>query len=374
MRVLRFRYWAWVLLLSFRYTAGAQSSKGEYNFRPLDNKIKEWLTKGYYPGAAVIVVKDNKVLFKKYYGSFNAESTAHIASAGKWLAAAAIATVVDEGKLSWDDRVDKWLPQFKDVKGKATLRQLLSHTSGYPDYQPIGNHRDDYQTLAESVDHIVNLPADITPGSVFHYGGLAMQVAGRMAEIATGKDWETLFQERIARPLHMRNTHFTPVDTTGGHNPMLGGGAVAILDDYANFLSMISNNGVFHNKRVLSAKAVKELQANQVGNAKVNKGEYVEKARASIRKDVYGLGEWREEVDTQGKANLISSPSWAGAYPWVDYKNHIYGFFLARVNVEKANRDGFSAFFASPVLPILVRDILRKEPKDHTLHYSPAPQ
>jgi len=367
MSILGFKYWVMaaigVILSSVGHIAGAQSSKAEYNFRPLDNKIQEWLIKGYYPGAAVIVVKDNKVLFKKYYGNFNPESTAHIASAGKWLAAATIAAIVDEGKLSWDDRVDKWLPQFKDVKGAATLRQLFSHTSGYPDYQPVGNHRDDYQTLAESVDHIVGLPADTTPGSVFHYGGLAMQVAGRMAEIATGKDWETLFQEKIARPLNMHGTHFTPVDTTGGHNPMLGGGAVASLGDYANFLSMIRNTGIFQDKRILSVKAIKELQANQVGNAKVNKGEYVERARASSRKDIYGLGEWREEVDTAGSPTLISSPSWAGSYPWIDYKNHVYGFFLARVNGEKANRDGFSAFFASPVLPVLVRGIFCKDQK-----------
>ena len=95
MSILGFKYWVkvaiGVVLSSLGYTAGAQSSKAGYNFRPLDNKIKEWLAKGYYPGAAVIVVKNNKVLFEKYYGSFNPESTAHIASAGKWLAAATIA-------------------------------------------------------------------------------------------------------------------------------------------------------------------------------------------------------------------------------------------------------------------------------------------
>jgi len=331
----------------------------KYHFDKVDAKIKYWVARGYYPGAAIIIVKVNRTLFKKYYGVFNAQSTAHIASAGKWLAAATIAVIVDEGKLSWDDRVDKWLPQFKDIKGTATLRQLLSHTSGYPDYQPAGRHRDDYQTLAESVDHIVDLPADTTPGSVFHYGGLAMQVAGRMAEVATGKDWETLFQEKIGGPLLMHHTRFTPVDTTGGHNPMLGGGAISCLEDYAHFLAMICNNGQFNHKRILSQKAIEELQANQIANARVNKGEYVEKSRGSNRTDIYGLGEWREEVDSSGKATLISSPSWAGAYPWIDYKNHVYGFYLARVNVEKANKDGFSAFFASPILPIITREVLK---------------
>src|SRR5207249_3377249 len=114
--------------------------------------------------------------------------------------------------------------------------------AGYPNYQPKGNPTDNYQTLKESVEHIIPLPPASDPGARFDYGGLAMQVAGRMAELATGKDWETLFQEETAQPLGMQHTHFTPVDTEqGGHAPMLGGGARASLHDYANFLSMISN-------------------------------------------------------------------------------------------------------------------------------------
>ena len=144
---------------------------------------------------------------------------------------------------------------------------------------------------------------------------------------------------------------------------MLGGGSVSSLEDYAHFLTMIYNGGKFEHKKILSQKAIDELESNQIGVAKVNKGEYVERARNSNRTDIYGLGEWREEVDNNGKATLISSPSWAGAYPWIHYKNHVYGFFLARVNVEKANRDGFSAFFASPILPVITREVLSEQGK-----------
>ena len=248
--------------------------------------------------------------------------------------------------------MDKWLPEFKDSKGKATLRQLLSHTAGYPDYQPKSNPVDNYQTLKESVAHIVDLPADTLPGTKFKYGGLAMQVAGRMAELATGKEWETLFQQKIARSLHMDLTHFTPVSNVGGQSPMLGGGARTRLQDYANFLNMIFHDGVFNGKRILSSNTIKTMQADQVGIAKVNPNEFVEHARDDRRKSIYGLGEWREEIDAKGNAILISSPSWAGAYPWIDKRYHVYGFLLARVAQQK---NGFSPFYASPVLPILVR-------------------
>lgn len=335
-----------------------------YDFSYLDRKIGGWVDSGYYKGASVIIVKDDQVIHQKYFGNYTPGTVAYIASAGKWLAAATVAAVVDDGKLSWDDQVKKWLPEFKDKKGKATLRQLFSHTAGYPDYQPEGRHPDNYQTLKESVAHIADLPADTTPGTKFKYGGLAMQVAGRMAELAEGKDWETIFQEKIAKPLGMKSTHFTPVSDVGGQSPMLGGGARAALDDYAHFLNMIIHNGMYQGKRILSAKAIQEMQADQVGNAKMT-DPYVENTRASGRKDVYGLGEWREEVDAKGNATLISSPSWAGAYPWIDKKNHVYGFMLARVAEMK---NGFNSFLGSPVLPLLVRDVLAQASMQNVKH------
>ncbi|HWK05047.1 MAG TPA: serine hydrolase [Puia sp.] len=347
-----------------------KNGQGSYPFPAVTAKIGGWVDSGYYQGASLIVGRvagsasgKVEVIYEKYFGKYTPGTVAYIASAGKWLAAATIAAVVDRGLLSWDDPVKKWLPAFTGLKGEATLRQLLSHTAGYPDYQPRGRHPDNYSSLQESVTHIVDLPADTVPGAVFHYGGLAMQVAGRMAELATGKDWESIFQEYIAGPLDMSATHYTPVDTTQGHNPMLGGGARTALHDYFHFLTMIVNDGSYEGKRILSVAAIHEMQADQVGSARLapgGGGEYVARTRGRVGTDIYGLGEWREEVNAKGAAVLISSPSWAGAYPWIDKKNKIVGFFLARVNVERANAGHFSAFYSSPVLPTLVREEIKE--------------
>lgn len=344
-------------LMAVACTGKKSQIKKNYDFSTVDRKIQSWIDSGYYHGAGLIIAKDNQVIHDKFYGNYTPDSVVYIASAGKWLAAATIATVVDEGKLSWNDPVNKWLPEFTDVKGTATLRQLLSHTSGYPDYQPKGAHRDDYQTLKESVAQIVGLQAKAVAGTEFFYGGLAMQVAGRLAELATGKDWETLFQEKIAQPLGMKNTHFTPVHQGGGHSPMLGGGARTVLHDYAFFLNMISNKGKFNGKQILSEAAIDEMQADQIGEAKVSEHEFVERVRAEMHNGIYGLGEWREELDSTGNAVLISSPGWAGAYPWIDKTTNSYGFFITHVNEEKANQDGFSSFYSSPVLPVMVREV-----------------
>jgi CubicO group peptidase (beta-lactamase class C family) len=330
-----------------------------YNFTAIDKKIQSWVDGGYYDGASIQVVKDGQSIHERYFGTYTAHTEVYIASAGKWLAAATIAAVVDAGKLSWNDRVEKWLPEFTDIKGQATLTQLLSHTAGYPDYQPAAEHRDDYQSLEEAVRHIVNLPADTTPGTIFRYGGLAMQVAGRMAEVATGKSWEQIFQEKIAIPLQMHYTHFTPVDTTAGHNPMLGGGARCTLHDYMNFLEMIAGEGVYKGKRILARETIAVMQEDHLKKAHIPADQFVARARKQKHTGIYGLGEWREQLNDRGEAMLLSSPGWAGAYPWIDKENNVYGLFLAHVNVERANRDTFSSFYASPVLPMMVRDIIK---------------
>src|SRR5260370_32013845 len=100
---------------------------------------------------------------------------------------------------------------------------MLSHTSGYEPFQP----DDDYQTLEESVAHIVPLPMAHRPGEQFEYGGLAMPIAGRMAEIAAGKRWERLFPEGLSRPLPKNNTHLIPTESCGGPSPTAGGGAAS---------------------------------------------------------------------------------------------------------------------------------------------------
>lgn len=332
------------------------AQRTDKRFEPIQQQIQAWVDSGHYKGAALLITHQNKVVYQSLFGSYTPQTVVYIASAGKWLAAATIAALVDEGKLKWTDKANQWIPELKDSKGEATLAQLLSHTAGYPDYQPKGKPTDITQDLATSVANIIPLPADTLVGKKFKYGGLAMQVAGRMAELATGKNWEELFQEKIAKPLGMTQTHFTPVDSAGGHAPMLGGGARSTLNDYANFLSMIYNNGTYLGKRVLSEKVIRFMQADQVGKAKVAPGEFVERARGTKGNAIYGLGEWREEVNNKGEPTLISSPSWAGAYPWIDKKYHIYGFLITHITGFKKN---FSPFYTSHQLALEIRKIIQ---------------
>ena len=353
-----------VIFISICFIAGScnvSSVQGSrYNFSLLDSVIQGWVSKEYYPGASICVVKNDSVIFQKNYGSYTPDTKVYVASAGKWVAAAVIGAVVDSTSLDWDDPVEKWLPEFKgDAKGKILLRQLLSHTSGVRPYLP-EPRVDNYNHLDSAIIEILPLDTVFTPGSRFQYGGLAMQIAGRMAEAAMGKEFETLFQELLAQPLEMKNSHFTPINTDGGHAPMLGGGLCTTLNDYIHFLSMIYHEGTYEGKRILTAETVKEMQANQVKDALVSPGEYTEIALGQSHTGIYGLGEWRELIDKKtGEAYQISSPGWAGAYPWINKRDSVYGFFIAHVVGSSAKEDGFSSFYGSPEISRTVSEIVK---------------
>lgn len=341
----------------------ATGNRNCYDFSPLDSLIRGWVAKGYYPGASICVVKNDTVIFQENYGDYTSDTKVYVASAGKWVAAAVIGAVVDRTDLNWNDPVEKWLPEFKgDAKGKILLRQLLSHTSGVRPYLP-EPRVDNYNHLDSAIVEILPLDTVFAPGSRFQYGGLGMQIAGRMAEVAMGKEFETLFQELLAQPLGMKNSHFTPINTDGGHAPMLGGGLCTTLNDYMHFLSMIYHEGTFKGEQILTKETVKEMQADQVKGAVVSPGEYTERGLGQSHSGIYGLGEWRELVDKKsGEAYQISSPGWAGAYPWINKRDKVYGFFIAHVAGSSQKEDGFSSFYGSPVISRTVSEIIKGNP------------
>ncbi len=348
----------WLFMASCTSSMHRQAA---YDFTPLDSIISGWMEKEYYPGGAICVVKNDSVVFEKTYGGFTGETKVYVASAGKWVAAAVIGAVVDRTDLAWDDPVEKWLPEFKeDAKGKILLRQLLSHTSGVRPYLP-RPRVDNYNHLDSAVMEILPLDTVFAPGARFDYGGLGMQLAGRMAEVAMGKEFEPLFQDLIARPLGMTHSHFAPVNTDGGHAPMLGGGLCTTLNDYIRFLHMIFHDGMFEGRKIISVETIREMQADQVRDARVSSGEYVEKGLGKHHTGIYGLGEWRELIDeTTGEAYQISSPGWAGAYPWLNKKDGVYGFFIAHVQGDANKQEGFSSFYGSPVISKTVTAIINQ--------------
>jgi CubicO group peptidase (beta-lactamase class C family) len=272
-----------------------------------------------------LVWKDGKILYQKQGGTdFTPKTTAPIGSSGNWLTAALVMTFVDEGKLSLDDRVSQYIPLFsKYSKSYITIRHCLTNTTGI---------KAEGKTKFESLEEEINSYAshrDIVanPGTEFYYSYVGPNIAARVLEIITKKSFDRLIQERITRPLKMRGTSFNN-EEGGALNP--AGGARSTANDYINFLSMLLNKGVFEGKRILSEKAVDELEASQFGAVPVKS------APKALQGVHYSLGAAITESAASGVSNVLACPNTMGTIPYIDKcRNYAAILIVAKPEEEK---------------------------------------
>lgn len=307
-----------------------------YDFTSLDQTIERIARK--HGGCGLVLVKDGKVIYRKGSGSYGPETVIPIASASKWLSGALIMSLVDEGKLSLDDRVSKYLPEFTDARANITIRQLFAHTSGLP---PEAGCRNDKRTTLEScISRMAGLQLRAAPGEEFYYGGVSMHVGGRVAEIVSGKRWNELFVERIAAPLGMSNTDFFAYGPTD--NPRPAGDVRSSVDDYARFLQMILQDGTLDGKRILTEASVVEMHKDQTGGARIAYTIY--ERHAALDPDLprarYGVGMWREKFDeASGQLEEASSQGALGFSPWIDFERKLGGVLSVRGSFSRAMPD-----------------------------------
>ena len=268
------------------------------------------------------------MVYSKNWGTFTENTLQPVASASKWLSAGVIMSLVDEGKLSLNDTLGKFLPLFtKNKKGNITIRQCFSHTSGYPGDSPEGFESRKDLSLAQAVDSLAEKTKVLyAPGKSFYYGGVGMQIAGRVAEVVSGKVWQTLFDERVATPCNLGAIY------SSVKNPLIAGGAITTPRSYLNFLEMIVNKGTFNGKRVLSENAISEMLKDQTNGAVIAYSPYAGGNLYSpydnkvIR---YGIGNWRDVVvPATDEAEESSSPGLFGTHPWRGSKHNVAGIIF----------------------------------------------
>ena len=254
--------------------------------------------------------------------NFSLTTRQPIASCSKWLSAALVMTFVDEGKLNLSDTVGKYLPILSQQgKGHITISHCLSHLTGI-NAGSLRESLDDMKnvhTMDESIEQIAKLPMEGEPGKVFHYSNAGLQIAGAVIEKISGKSFETLFAERIARPLQMKNTDFGKAEV-----PLPAGGAGSTPQDYMNFLIMILNKGTFNGKRILSEQSIAQMQVNRI-----TPDVRIAYSPAGAGNFGYGYGEWvMKNTDAATPAESVSSPGLSGSFPWVDNEKQYCGFLF----------------------------------------------
>jgi CubicO group peptidase (beta-lactamase class C family) len=179
----------------------------------IDKGVQEILAKTGAPSASIAIVRDGRIVYEQAYGLANVETKTpatpqmrySIGSISKQFTAAAILLLAEEGKLSLDDRVIRWLPELTRAKD-VTIRQLLSMTSGYQDFWP-----QDYvmpmmlepaqpQRILEGW---AKKQLDFEPGSKWQYSNTNYVIAGQIIERVSGMPVTEFLQKRIFAPLHM---------------------------------------------------------------------------------------------------------------------------------------------------------------------------
>jgi CubicO group peptidase (beta-lactamase class C family) len=242
-----------------------------------------------------------------------------IASMTKMFAGASIMMLADEGKVSLDDPVTKFIPQLnkwmvveekdtnhvllKPLVRPVTLRHVLSHTSGLTGQAELQQvtGSDSTPLKARALSSVTG-PLQWQPGDKYAYGNQGMNIAARVVEIVSGLAYEDFLQQRFFAPLGMTETTFWPSDAQiarlanaygpnqdktayarGGigfltkpfsdrvHRfPEAGGGLFSTTHDIFRYGLMLANNGELDGKRYLSPAAMDELRKEQTGATKVN--------------------------------------------------------------------------------------------------------
>jgi D-alanyl-D-alanine carboxypeptidase len=178
----------------------------------------------HLPGMSLAIARNGVLMYASGYGyrdmqkrsPADAGTVYNIASMTKQFTATAIMLLQEDGKLSVDDSLARYLPDYRFAKG-ITLREMLNHISGIPDYSIVDDvpHK---ATAAQFVDLIKDSPLDFSPGSRFEYSNTNYVILGMIVEQVSGESYGDFLAHRVFQPLGMRTTsaRMIPQDVPDG--------------------------------------------------------------------------------------------------------------------------------------------------------------
>jgi CubicO group peptidase (beta-lactamase class C family) len=380
---------ALALIQSCNQNKGNQTLTQESGVKLLDSLFNTAVTKSEIPGAVVYLAHNGKNVFNKAYGFRNIRNKVpmqnndifRMASMTKALTAVALLQLYERGLLFLDDKVSKYIPEFKNPRvlidvlpdssftskpaaGEITLRQLLTHTSGigygFQDerYNALviknkisEGFEDDDRTSLENIRRIAGLPLLFEPGEKYTYG-LSYDVLGVVIETISGMRYDEYIQKNILVPLGMTDSYFiipekeqyrlvTAYQSTGNGNglepttyadtayPVIKNrryfSAAADLcstaEDYGKFIQMVLNKGIYNNTRIISNRAVEMMLSKQ--------------ASFDDRGSFQGFAAWITNENGAAEGPMaLGSFGFGGfwdTYGWADPKNNFVAVLLLQM-------------------------------------------
>ena len=313
-----------LLLLAFPAWCLAQTdSLPSFVKDSMDTYVSKALTDWQIPGVAVCIVKNGKVVFMKGYGVKEMNGTDKvdentlfmIGSNSKAFTATAVAMLDAEKKISLDDKVTKWITQFKlDNKAageQAIVRDLLCHRIGFQTFQGDFTYWTSNLTRNDVIEKMSHIKAEYPFRTKWGYTNAAFLTAGEIIPKATGMQWEEFVTKKIFQPLGMNNTLALSKDFPGAANKctahtiadgklikipfcsidnLAAAGSIgSSVNDMSKWVQMQLNNGKLEGKTIVPAKAIAQtwLPHSILGNGgrMFNRGHF----------SLYGLGWFLEE-------------------------------------------------------------------------------
>jgi CubicO group peptidase (beta-lactamase class C family) len=401
------------LLALLPLAAGAQTASpasaafsGE-RLKRVDGLIERMMAAGEITGAVTLVARDGKIVYLQAQGVMDAESGKpmqkdsffRMASMTKPVAATALLMLVEEGKVRLNDPVSKYLPSYRNLQvavprpprpGAAnyyavpaereiTLLDLLTHTSGVMS-GPNGNSGGQasfarrHEIGLKWVDNLgTESVLEFQPGTRWAYSPVAgLDICNRVVEIVTGKPFNEFIQERLFRPLGMKETVYWPSaaqrerlvtaytlsngkltknpDPDSMSSPAYfsgGGGLMSTAESYARFAMMLANGGELNGVRILSPATVR-LMGSQI---------IPDTLPGRRPGEGYGLGV-RHINDRAARRTLISDDSfgWSGAYGthfWVDPSKKLTAILMVQTPSPGPPGEGRTEDFETVVMQAL---------------------
>ncbi len=362
--------------------------------RSISDRMRKYVSAKEVAGAVTLVATPKWIVHLDATGHaalnpaepMQTDSIFWIASMSKPILATLLLMLQDEGLLSVDDPVEKYLPEFKELKtsdgkpARVTIRHLLTHTSGMGEIT--GAQAKECKTLTDVIPLYVAKPVRFEPGSKWAYCQSGINTGGRIAEVVTGEPLDKLLKRRLFDPLSMKDTTFylterqlprlaksyrrtdkgeleeTKIRFLNGKSPTNrdrfpapNGGLFSTALDYARFCQMVLRGGELDSKRYLKPETVKLMTTIRTGDLKTG----------FTPGNGWGLG-WCVAREPQGVTAMLSPGTFGhgGAYgtqAWIDPSaKRIYILMVQRANFENSDasevRKGFqeaaSEAFANP--------------------------
>ncbi|SDI02861.1 MULTISPECIES: serine hydrolase domain-containing protein [unclassified Bradyrhizobium] len=383
--------------------ARAGSERAAHKFSPeglakISDYIRNEIATGKIPGAILLLQQHGKPVYYENFGvrdvateiSMSADTIFRLYSMSKPITSVMAMMLVEEGKLSLDDPVSKYIPAFAGMKvgvetkaeddkvvlaleaqnRPVTIKDLLRHTSGLPyGYHGGGLVRELYAEAnlfqsnlsnADFVAKITTLPLVEQPGTAWDYG-FSTDVLGRVVEVASGKTLLQFEKERLLDPLGMTETAFfvadpakfqrvaEPMPEDRNINPTTpvrdirrpskwesgGGGMVGTIGDYARFAQMLLNGGIYEGRRYLKPETIALMASDHIGaETKIARDQNYYPGDSSG----FGLGFAVRTAVPSGTAWPLGEYRWdgvGGTFFFIDPEDDLFGIFMVQTPSQR---------------------------------------